>query len=58
MKSQWEISYTLILLKRKANSVVLRRVLENYGEKTTELDLRILKKVDLEIGKHEILSIN
>ena len=42
---------------QKANSKVLSGVKENDGDKTTEVALKILKKVDPEIRKNEILSL-
>ena len=41
---------------QKANSLVISGVKENDAEKTTEVALEILKKVDPEIEKDEILS--
>ena len=46
----------LIERNQKANSLVISGVEENDAEKTTEVPLEILKKVDPEIEKDEILS--
>ena len=42
---------------QKGNSIVLSWVEEKDGEKTTEVALEILNKVDPEIKKKEVLSV-